>query len=274
MQFWSVTTPPDCLFCFLDSFHATNDVYSYKHVLFARNISNIWQCQWNGRTVFSPNHDVIKSKENFQMWISCHSAFVGRSADRLLQWYCTNEMHSAEMDRSFYIRPQQAVKDHQDGNVTWVSAMRPHALPHDGGAHKLAEINYTSFFQESSRDPRDLFRYIDNAMRSSQSADCWENLHLLQMERRNAEIYIRYVRWAILERILISWCHCIRLYRMQVTPGLFFRRWRRMHVGLVADVSEEKLRQSSGSTLIDAVVLPKQVITSTHRIGGVRTQLG
>jgi hypothetical protein len=37
--------------------------------------------------------------------------------------------HSAEMDRRLYIRKQQAVKDHQDGNVTRVSGMKTTSPP-------------------------------------------------------------------------------------------------------------------------------------------------
>ena len=73
--------------------------------------------------------------------------------------------HLSEMDRSFYSGSRQAEKDHQDGHVTSVSGMKTTCSPppQDVDALKLAEINYTFFFQES-RKLRELLRYRDNAI--------------------------------------------------------------------------------------------------------------
>jgi hypothetical protein len=160
---------------------------------------------------------------------------------------------------------------------------KPHALPRVAEALQLAAVNYT-FSKNCQKNLGDLFRYRENAVRSLLSQlTAWRLYMYCKWGGGEVMlIYIRYDRWADLERI----CPGATLYQVVpraghlVTPvpvfgfdvdvvwsqalsstfrrsscsyacaGFWFRCWRRMIAGFIVDVSEEQLFHSSWSVLI------------------------
>ena len=161
---------------------------------------------------------------------------------------------------------------------------KPHALPHDAEALKLAAVNYTFFFPRIVKKTFEICLGTE-IMQYALSSVSWPHDDFTCIVNGKKNVMLIYIRlcpsscpWKDM-----SWCHtvpgCTTCSSLSYASSVFFlfRSWRRMIADFV-DVSKEQLFQSSWSVLIgmkmQSCSVGKLSLASHRTAGGVRTQPG